>query len=270
MAISSSYPYNLQNGVTADATQVMANFLQIQNDVNANAAHSGVNSDITQLTGLTTALSIAQGGTGAQTSAAALAALGGAPLLSPAFSGTPTAPTASPGTNTTQLATTAFVVASYLTIANAAAVYAPLASPALTGTPTVPTAAPGTNTTQIATTAFTTAAIAAAGVTRFTSGEISVSSNASTAHGLGQVPFGYSVSLRCKTAEGGYSVGDEIMLPTHSYSGGAGGTPSGSTVWADTTSVGVVDNILSINNKSTALQFIINAANWRFIFKAWK
>jgi hypothetical protein len=36
---------------------------------------------------------------------------GGAPLNSPAFTGTPTAPTAAPGTNTTQLATTAFVLA---------------------------------------------------------------------------------------------------------------------------------------------------------------
>jgi hypothetical protein len=36
---------------------------------------------------------------------------GAAPLASPAFTGTPTAPTAAPGTNTTQLATTAFVVA---------------------------------------------------------------------------------------------------------------------------------------------------------------
>lgn len=44
--------------------------------------------------------------------AAALALLGGAPLASPALTGTPTAPTASPGTNTTQLATTAFVAAS--------------------------------------------------------------------------------------------------------------------------------------------------------------
>jgi len=35
----------------------------------------------------------------------------GAPLNSPAFTGTPTAPTAAPGTNTTQLATTAFVEA---------------------------------------------------------------------------------------------------------------------------------------------------------------
>jgi|GEM_PF-5440005 len=37
-----------------------------------------------------------------------------APLASPAFTGTPEAPTANPGTNTTQLATTAFVVAAVL------------------------------------------------------------------------------------------------------------------------------------------------------------
>ena len=74
----------------------------------------------------------------------------GAPLGSPAFTGTPTAPTASSGTNTTQIATTAFVNANS----------APTASPAFTGTPTAPTAAAATNTTQLATTAFVTGAIA--------------------------------------------------------------------------------------------------------------
>lgn len=73
-----------------------------------------------------------------------------APVASPTFTGTPAAPTAAPGTNTTQLATTAFVATSF----------APLASPALTGTPTAPTAAGGTNTTQIATTAFVTSGLA--------------------------------------------------------------------------------------------------------------
>lgn len=52
---------------------------------------------------------IANGGTGQTTAAAALLALGGAPLASPALSGTPTAPTAAQSVNTTQLATTAFV-----------------------------------------------------------------------------------------------------------------------------------------------------------------
>ncbi|PBJ21165.1 hypothetical protein BSG18_32290 [Pseudomonas ogarae] len=52
---------------------------------------------------------IGEGGTGATTREAALANLGGAPLASPALTGTPTAPTPAAGTNTAQLATTAFV-----------------------------------------------------------------------------------------------------------------------------------------------------------------
>lgn len=64
MVISASYPYTLQNGTTADATQVMADFLQIQNDVNTFAAHNGANSDITSLTGLTTPLGTGFGGSG--------------------------------------------------------------------------------------------------------------------------------------------------------------------------------------------------------------
>lgn len=68
-----------------------------------------------------------------------------APIASPTFTGVPAAPTAAVDTNTTQLATTAYVVGQG---------YAKLASPTLTGTPTAPTAAVGTNTTQLATTAF--------------------------------------------------------------------------------------------------------------------
>ena len=62
-AISPSYPVTLQNGTTADASQVMADFYQIQSDVNTFAAHNGANSDITSLTGLTTALALQYGGT---------------------------------------------------------------------------------------------------------------------------------------------------------------------------------------------------------------
>lgn len=86
-----------------------------------------------------------------------------APLASPALTGTPTAPTAAADTNTTQVATTAYVVGQgYLKSATASSTYAPLASPSLTGTPTAPTAAPGTDTTQVATTAFVKAAVDAA------------------------------------------------------------------------------------------------------------
>jgi len=98
-----------------------------------------------------------------------------ATLASPALTGTPTAPTAAADTNTTQLATTGFVVAqassttpvmngtaaigTSLRYARADHVHdsdtsrAPLASPTFTGTPAAPSAAGYTDTTQIATTA---------------------------------------------------------------------------------------------------------------------
>jgi hypothetical protein len=121
----------------------------------------------------------------------------GAPLDSPAFTGTPTAPTATAGTNTTQLSTTAFVSAALAamvnaspatldtlkeladalgddpsfaaTMATALGLKAPLVSPAFTGTPTAPTATDATSNTQLATTAFVHAvAIAAAGGVAYT------------------------------------------------------------------------------------------------------
>lgn len=60
--VSCTLPFNLTNGTTADATQVMANYNALVTCL-TNAAKSGVNSDITALTGLTTPISPAQGGT---------------------------------------------------------------------------------------------------------------------------------------------------------------------------------------------------------------
>jgi microcystin-dependent protein len=61
--IVNTLPFQLQNGTLADASQVMANFNQIVNNTNANAAHNGINSDITALTGLTTRIPASGGGT---------------------------------------------------------------------------------------------------------------------------------------------------------------------------------------------------------------
>jgi len=72
-------------------------------------------------------------------------------LASPTFTGTPLSTTAAVDTNTTQIATTAYVVGQG---------YAKLASPTFTGTPTIPTGTiattqtAGNNTTAVATTAF--------------------------------------------------------------------------------------------------------------------
>jgi hypothetical protein len=78
-----------------------------------------------------------------------------APLASPTFTGTPLSTTAAVDTNTTQIATTAYVVGQG---------YAKLASPTFTGTPTIPTGTiattqtAGNSTTAVATTAFVTTA----------------------------------------------------------------------------------------------------------------
>lgn len=57
MSIITSYPFILQNGTIADATQVMADFNTALNEVNANAAHNGVNGDITALNALASFIS---------------------------------------------------------------------------------------------------------------------------------------------------------------------------------------------------------------------
>lgn len=61
--VSCSVPFNLTNGTTADASQVMANYNAILTCLANNTAASGANGDITALSGLTTPLSLAQGGT---------------------------------------------------------------------------------------------------------------------------------------------------------------------------------------------------------------
>lgn len=117
-----------------------------------------------------------------------------APLASPTFTGVPAAPTAAPGTNTSQIATTSFVMLAVAALLDSApgaldtlnelaaalgddpnfaatvatqigvltssvAAKAPVASPTFTGNPAAPTAAEGDNDTSLATTAFVTRAL---------------------------------------------------------------------------------------------------------------
>ena len=82
--------------------------------------------------------------------------VGGAPIFSPVFQGSPQASTPSLASNSNRLATTAFVQA---LVAATYEEFAPLDSPAFTGIPTAPTASPGSSTGQLATTAFVQDAI---------------------------------------------------------------------------------------------------------------
>lgn len=61
--VSCSVPFNLSNGTTADASQVMANYNAILSCLANNTAESGANDSITSLVGLTTPISPASGGT---------------------------------------------------------------------------------------------------------------------------------------------------------------------------------------------------------------
>lgn len=80
---------------------------------------------------------------------------------SPEFTGTPTAPTAAVDTNTTQIATTGFVIAQgYLKSEDALTDYALISSPEFIGTPKAPTAASvGADALQIANVTFVGTAI---------------------------------------------------------------------------------------------------------------
>jgi hypothetical protein len=134
------------------------------------AAASGANADITSLTGLTTALSVAQGGTGQTTYT------NGQLLIGNTTGNTLTKSTLTAGTGITVTNSTGSITiantgpdtfpgvgiaystgtawgTSYATSGTGTTI-ALSASPALTGTPTAPTATAGTNTTQIATTAY--------------------------------------------------------------------------------------------------------------------
>jgi hypothetical protein len=108
----------------------------------------------------------------------------GAPIASPAFTGTPTAPTPATADNSQTLATTAFVynvvaagaVTSFngrggaitLTLADiSGAGGAPIASPTFTGSPAAPTVAISDNSTTLATTAFVHNLVEASGVSAF-------------------------------------------------------------------------------------------------------
>ena len=157
-----------------------------------------------------------------------------AALASPTFTGTPAAPTAAADTNTTQLATTAFVVGqasstapvmdgtaavgTSLKYARADHVHASdtskanLASPTFTGTPTAPTATAGTNTTQIATTAF----VLANGTTTYAT-EAQLLAGTSTAAAINPL------LLRTAMSNAGYTTYSSLIGNYSTYQSGTAG-----------------------------------------------
>jgi prophage tail gpP-like protein/phage gp45-like len=102
--------------------------------VTAGAGLTGGGTSGTVTVALSIPVLIANGGTNATTASQALTNLGGAPLASPTFTGTPGAPTAVAGTATGQLATCQFVSTA---ISNAAVPAPSSTTPAMDGTAAV-------------------------------------------------------------------------------------------------------------------------------------
>jgi hypothetical protein len=102
----------------------------------------------------------------------------------------------------------------------------------------------------------------------FESSEITVVSGnnvyANVAHGLGGVPKLVQVYLRCKTAEGGYAVNDEapaLLLQAVGHSGYA----------IDATNIQILQRFqVGVQNRSTAADFTITPANWRYVIRAYR
>lgn len=93
------------------------------------------------------------------------------------------------------------------------------------------------------------------------------------AHGLSEEPTLIQPYLICKTAEGGYSIGDKYIF-TGAYQVATASTVSfGASFVPDSTNInvryGTFANIFSINNKTTGNTFNITPANWRLVIRAW-
>ena len=89
------------------------------------------------------------------------------------------------------------------------------------------------------------------------------------AHGLGVEPKDIQLIAQCKTADGGYSVGQRIRLSVGTgISGIPGITPA---VWADSTNIYVrcFNNGFSYMNATGSNGVTLTHANWDLYVRAW-
>lgn len=106
-----------------------------------------------------------------------------------------------------------------------------------------------------------------AGVRKFESGELEVYNigAAQDNHGLGQVPYGYSVDLKCVVSNLNYAVGETVPFPLWSGAHVLSVTATQIRI----TMFGTVGSRISLPNKSSGAVSFINEASWRLILKAW-
>lgn len=109
--------------------------------------------------------------------------------------------------------------------------------------------------------------------TVFESSELTYATNTvvSATHSLGAVPKRFQAVLRCKTAELGHSIGDEIDVTSHYMTGPTGQPLFGATVNATTIYFsaysGVVNHVVDRGGSTGAP---ITPGSWRVVLRAWK
>lgn len=196
---------------------------------------------------------------------AMLTTMGGAPLASPTFTGTPTLPTGTiavtqaAADSSTKIATTAFVQQEVPAASTTAAGKVELATTAETQT--------GSDGTRTITPAGLKEALLYSKTFSSSDQTVAFGSKVTVAHGLGAVPVFVQTFLKCATAEYNYSVGDIIPYGNMDVIG-VGMT----TVSADSTNVVVVNsgtNSIRINDKNTPYSInSITPGNWRWVIRA--
>ena len=108
-------------------------------------------------------------------------------------------------------------------------------------------------------------------IPNFTSTEQTVAfgTTLDVAHGLGVVPVLVQVVLRCKTAEFGYAIGDEVS--SNNTDGALTGLNLGLTIVANATNVSVIQGASDVHllRKDTQVRFAPTVANWKWVVRAW-
>jgi hypothetical protein len=290
--IISPLPYTLTNGTTADASQVQGDLAQIVSNVNSNAAENGTNASITRLNGLTTPLSVSQGGTNATTAAAALTSLGAAVAGALGSSGITGAAASGANSDITSLSalSTPLSIGQGGTGGNSASAARSALSAAASGanaditslsgltTPLPFTeggtglSSPGSTGNVLTSSAGSWVSQAPAVGAKFTgTASLVTSNNAITiSHGLGAIPSIIQVSLQCTASGGdnGYSHLDEIDVASLI----ANQTQAG-VVWKNATTIGVTTyanfsaGLYGIQKTGSTL-FNFSGSNWQWIFRA--
>ena len=109
----------------------------------------------------------------------------------------------------------------------------------------------------------------------FTSAEQTITSGGSLtlAHSLGASPSLIQTRLICKTAEGGYSIGDEVIVPIFEHVVTTSNFQYGVSIVPDSTNLNIRYSnsvqLYIIPNKSTGTSFGITNANWKLVVRAW-